>query len=118
MIRVARVGGLEFRPLPGRASADPLPGLDDAAVRFVRVEPGPRAPHVHPDSSELIYVAEGSGRHWQGDGSVEVGRGDLVSVPRAVPHATVAREPLLLVCFFPHADPFATTEELDGELGL
>jgi len=116
MIRVARVGGLEFRQLPGRAAADPFPGLDEAAVRVVRVEPGPRVRHVHPDSTEVIYVAEGSGRHWQGDDSVEVGPGDLVSVPRGMPHATVARESLQLICFFPHADPFATTVELEGEL--
>ena len=116
MIRVARVGGLEFRQLPGREAADPFPGLDDATLRVVRVEPGPRAPHRHPDAVEVIHVAEGSGRHWQGDDSVEVGPGDLVSVPRGMPHATVARESLQLICFFPHADPFATTVELEGEL--
>ena len=115
MIRVARAGGLEFRRLPGRDSADPFPALEEATVRVVRVPPGPRAPHVHPDSAELIQVVEGSGRHWQGGDSVEVAAGDLVWVPRDVPHATVAREPLLLVCFFPHPDPFATTVELDGE---
>lgn len=113
---MARVGGLAFRQLPGRDSADPFPGLDEATVRVVRVEPGPRAPHVHPDAVELTYVVEGSGRHWQGDESVEVGPGDIVLVPRDVPHATVARERLLLLCFFPHADPFATTVELEGEL--
>jgi len=118
MTHVARAGEVAFSDLPGRSAADPLAGAeaDGATVRLVRVPPGPRAQHVHDESLEVIYVAEGAGRHYQHGEPTPVGAGDTVLVPAGVPHATVAEEELLLVCFFPHADPFATTRELDGEL--
>jgi quercetin dioxygenase-like cupin family protein len=118
MTHVARLGELDFRDLPGRRAADPLAGAgaDGVTVRLVRVPPGPRSPHVHPDSLEVIHVAEGSGRHYQAGAPEPVRAGDTVLVPAGVEHATVADEPLLLVCFFPHPDPFATTTELPGEL--
>lgn len=114
---VGRFGDLDFGDLPGRRAADPFAGAaTGVTVRIVRVEPGPRAPHVHPDSLEVTHVVEGSGRHFQHGEPAPVAAGDTVLVPAGVPHATVADEPLLLVCFFPHPDPFATTSELPGEL--
>lgn len=119
---VVRGTGLDFVGLPGRRSADPLrgAGVDDtgASVRVVRIAPGPRTPHVHPRSAEVAFVVEGTGTAWEGDEPTEVGPGDLLVVPRGVPHATVATGPgdLVLVCFFPHPDLSENLHELTGPL--
>jgi quercetin dioxygenase-like cupin family protein len=111
-------GSLDFTALPGRFSADPIPpGLDvGASARVVWIGPGPRTPHVHPHSAEVVYVVEGTGTAWEDDVPTRVGPGDLVVVPAGVPHATVASGPgdLVLVCFFPHPDLAANIEELPG----
>jgi quercetin dioxygenase-like cupin family protein len=115
---VVPAGALQFRQLPGRLSADPLP--PDMAVgcsaRVVRIAPGPRTPHRHPHSAEVVYVVGGSGTAWEDDVPTAVGPGDLVIVPPGVPHATVATgtSDLLLVCFFPHPDLAANIEDLTG----
>lgn len=109
---------LAFAQLPGRLSANPLPpGLDvGASARVVRIAPGPRTPHVHPRSAEVVYVAGGSGTAWEDDVPTRIGVGDVVVVPPGVPHATVASgtSDLVLVCFFPHPDLAANIEELAG----
>ena len=115
---VVPAGSLTFARLPGRLSADPLPpGLEiGASARVVRIAPGPRTPHVHPHSAEVVFVAEGSGTAWEDDVPTPVGAGDLIVVPAGVPHATVAADDgdLVLVCFFPHPDLAANVEELTG----
>ena len=108
---------LAFRELTGRFSADPLPtGAAPCSMRVVRIGPGPRTPHRHPHSVELMYVVAGTGTTWEDDTPSPVRPGDVVLVPQGVPHATVADGPdeLLLVCFFPHPDLAANIEELDG----
>jgi quercetin dioxygenase-like cupin family protein len=109
---------LDFAQLPGRLSADPLPpGLDvGASARIVYIAPGPRTPHVHPLSAEVVYVAAGTGTAWEDDVATRVGEGDLVVIPPGVPHATVASgtSDLVLVCFFPHPDLAANIQELTG----
>ena len=116
---VVRAADLTFADLPGRRAADPLSRTGvptGASARVVRIAPGPRTPHVHPLSSEIVYVAAGSGTAWEADVATGVGAGDLVVVPAGVAHATVADGPddLVLVCFFPHADLPANLVELDG----
>jgi quercetin dioxygenase-like cupin family protein len=109
---------LRFDDLAGRRSADPLPpGMaHGCSVRVVRVPPGPRTPHRHPHSCEVVYVADGQGRVWEADGVQQVVAGDLVMIPPGVPHATVCtgRSDLVLVCFFPHPDLARNLEELAG----
>lgn len=117
---VVPAGSLQFAALPGRLSANPLPpGLDvGASTRIVRIPPGPRTPHVHRHSAEVVYVAGGTGTAWEDDAPTRVGEGDVVVVPAGVPHATVASgtSDLVLVCFFPHPDLAANIEELTGPL--
>ena len=117
---VVRPSEIAYTDLPGRRSADPLTGLDagGCSVRLVTVAPGPRTPHRHPASVEVIHVVAGTGLHWQDDQVAPVGPGDVVLVPVGVPHMTVATGPddLQLVCFFPHPDLPANTEELDTPL--
>jgi quercetin dioxygenase-like cupin family protein len=115
-VPVIRSTALAFADFPGRQSADPLhltTGVEDSSVRVVRIAPGPRTPHRHPRTSEVVYVAAGSGVAWEDGRRSTVTAGDLVAIPRGVPHATVAGEGgLLLVCFFPDPDLASNIEEL------
>jgi quercetin dioxygenase-like cupin family protein len=107
----------EALQLAGRLSADPLSEAGAAcSVRIVRIAPGPRTPHRHPHSLELMYVVQGEGTTWEGDVDSSVAAGDVVLVPAGAPHVTVASGPgdLVLVCFFPHPDLSGNTEELAG----
>ncbi|WP_148571353.1 cupin domain-containing protein [Nocardioides caldifontis] len=117
---VVRSGDLAFRQLSGRLSADPLPAGTggDYSVRVVRIPPGPRTPHLHPHTDEVTFVVSGSGTAWEADTPTPVGPGDLLVVPREVPHATVATgdTELVLLCFFPHPDLGANIVELEGPL--
>lgn len=112
---VIRGAALEFAALHGRQSADPLARgpSTDSSVRVVRIAPGPRTPHRHPRSSEVVYVAAGTGVAWEDGRRTSVAAGDLVAIPVGVPHATIAGEDgLLLVCFFPDPDLRSNLEEL------
>lgn len=111
---------LDFADLPGRSSADPVPGSlgDGYSMRVVRIPPGPRTPHLHPRSDEVVYVVEGHGMAWEDGVPTPVGAGDVLVVPLGVPHATVAHAPsgLTLVCFFPASDLGSNIVELAGPL--
>jgi quercetin dioxygenase-like cupin family protein len=114
-VPVIRSAALSFTQLPGRQSADPLAGGPDvdASVRVVRIAPGSRTPHRHPHSAEVVYVVAGTGVAWEDGRRTTVAAGDVVVLPRGVPHATVADEGgLVLVCFFPHPHLAGNTEEL------
>lgn len=115
---VFRSSDFRFAGLVGRTSANPLPPgtAEPCSVRLVRIRPGPRTPHRHPHSCEIVYVAEGEGRVWEGDDARRVFAGDLVVVPPGVAHATVCTGPsdLVLVCFFPHPNLSRNLEELAG----
>lgn len=114
---VLRAQDQQFADLPGRVSANPLPaGLDTGcSVRIVRIAPGTRTPHRHPRSAEIVYVARGRGVAWEAGTSSPVAAGDVIAIPRGVPHATAAADnELVLVCFFPDGDLASNLEELDG----
>jgi quercetin dioxygenase-like cupin family protein len=121
-VPVVRAAELTYTQLSGRLAADPLRAPQMAgvgtgsSVRVVQVQPGPRTPHLHPFSEEVLYVLSGTGTTWEGDTPSAVRPGDLIVVPTGVAHATVAHGPeaLMVVCFFPHPDLAANTEELTG----
>ena len=119
-MRVVRTAELAFGQLPGRLSADPLAGLDAGplTIRFARLAAGPRSPHRHPLSVEVIYVVEGAGTHWQEGETARVGPGDVVLVPVGVAHATLPDSEMLLYCVFPVASLDENVEELDGPIEL
>ncbi len=120
-MRVVRASELRFGQLPGRRSADPFEGREeDVSVRFARLSPGPRAPHRHPHSVEVIYVVEGEGTHWQEGETERVGPGDVVLVPRGAAHATIPAgdEGMLLYCVFPVGTLAGNVEELDEPLSF
>lgn len=61
----------------------------DASFAFETVDPpGTGVPaHIHPDQDEFIFVLEGELDLRLGDDHVRAGAGDLVRMPRGVPHA-------------------------------
>jgi quercetin dioxygenase-like cupin family protein len=42
--------------------------------------------HVHPNCEEIVYVLDGEVQHTLGDQSTRLRAGDLIVVPRGVPH--------------------------------
>lgn len=48
--------------------------------------------HAHEEQDELFYIVKGSLRIEFEDGSVDLERGDFLTVPRGVRHNPVARE--------------------------
>lgn len=121
-MQVVRSAELRFGQLPGRRSADPFGDGEagEVSVRFARLSPGPRAPHRHPLSVEVIYVVEGEGTHWQDGETERVGPGDVVLVPRGVAHATIPSGDagMLLYCVFPVSTLAGNVEELTEPLEL
>jgi quercetin dioxygenase-like cupin family protein len=121
-VRIVRSAELRFGQLPGRLSADPFAGADtsEMSVRFAKLSPGPRAPHRHPLSVEVIYVVEGEGMHWQDGDAERIGRGDVVLVPRGLLHATIPSDDagMLLYCVFPVPTLDGNLEELDEPISL
>jgi quercetin dioxygenase-like cupin family protein len=121
-MHLTRADQSHFRQLPGRRSADPLAGLDVGrlSMRFARLTPGPRNPHLHPGCVEVIYVVEGRGTAWLAGETTPVRAGDLFVVPAGVAHATLPDQgtEMLVLCVFPVDDLAANTVELDGEVTL
>ena len=42
--------------------------------------------HVHPNCEEIVYVLDGEVQHTLGEQSTRLRAGDLIVVPRGVPH--------------------------------
>lgn len=53
--------------------------------------------HYHPNAEETVIVQSGRGRHLVGDEWFEVGPGDIIFVPRGVPHGAVAGDEDLVI---------------------
>jgi quercetin dioxygenase-like cupin family protein len=47
--------------------------------------------HVHPNCEEVVYVLDGEVEHTLGDQSTVLRAGDLIVVPRNVPHRLINR---------------------------
>jgi quercetin dioxygenase-like cupin family protein len=54
------------------------------------LKPGQRNPrHLHPNCEELLYVLSGSCEHLVGNRKVTLKAGDLIRIPRGVPHQAI-----------------------------
>ncbi len=61
---------------------------EDMHFNVYCIAPGQHNPlHRHPQSDEILYFVEGAGTCTVGIATVPVAPGDLVFVPRNVPHA-------------------------------
>ena len=57
-------------------------------------------PHIHPDQDEFIYLLEGVLDLRLGEGSAQARPGDLVRMPRGVPHAYYNNQPMAARALF------------------
>jgi quercetin dioxygenase-like cupin family protein len=81
----------------------------------VTIDPGKRNPlHLHPNCEELLYVISGEANHKLGDEMFRIKAGDVIRIPRGVPHwaEATSAEPLVAVIAFSSAD--RQTENLEN----
>ncbi|MEK6304370.1 MAG: cupin domain-containing protein [Acidobacteriota bacterium] len=77
-------------------------------TQFIGVIPPGRAPMHHHAYEEAIYVIEGEGRVWSGEGSAEFKAGSSIYLPRGVRHSlenTGAGNITVLGVFHPSGSP-------------
>lgn len=89
------------------------PGAEQT-MGVVTIKTGQRNPlHLHPNCEELLYVLEGEADHKLGDDMFELKAGDVIRIPRGVPHWAQAKgdSPLVAVISFSAAD--RRTENLE-----
>jgi mannose-6-phosphate isomerase-like protein (cupin superfamily) len=74
---------------------------------IVQINPGQRNPlHMHPNCEELLYVISGSAENVIGNKKVTIGPGDLVRIPKGVPHQaiTIGNKPFKAVISYSSND--------------
>ncbi len=89
------------------------PGAEQT-LGVVTIQPGKRNPlHQHPNCEELLYVLEGEADHKLGDEMYRITAGDVIRIPRGVPHWARATgdTPLVAIISFSAAD--RRTENLE-----
>ena len=72
-------------------------------------------PHVHPDQDEFIYLLEGVLDLRLGEGTTQARPGDLVRMPRGVPHAYYNNQPVASRALF-WVSPSGRLRELFDQL--
>lgn len=74
---------------------------------IVQINPGQRNPlHMHPNCEELLYVISGSAENIIGNSRVTIGPGDLIRIPKGVPHQaiTIGNKPFRAVISYSSSD--------------
>jgi quercetin dioxygenase-like cupin family protein len=61
--------------------------------------------HVHPNCEEAVYVLEGSVEHTLGDQRTTLRAGDLIIVPRGVPHQLLNESQSAARCYIVFSSP-------------
>lgn len=121
MARVLKQSEAKRLKLPGRTSLEVVSGAvgaRDVTLRLVEIpvpEPGeaPRAPHLHRDFEECIFVLSGEGTTHAESGDHRLNAGDTILIPAGETHYTenTGRVPLVMLCFFPVGDVGARSVE-------
>lgn len=93
-----------------------MPGAEQT-LGVVTIQPGKRNPlHAHPNCEELLYVVSGQCEHLLGEDRCTLGPGNVIRIPRGVPHwaRCISDEPLVAVISFSSGDRQTTSYEGDG----
>lgn len=89
------------------------PGAEQT-LGVVTIAPGKRNPlHMHPNCEELLYVMEGEADHKLGDEMFHITAGDVIRIPRGVPHWAQATGDAPLVAVISFSAPDRRTENLE-----
>jgi quercetin dioxygenase-like cupin family protein len=81
------------------------------------IKPGERNPlHSHPNCEELLYVLSGVCEHRLGQDTVRLTAGDVIRIPRDVPHwaRALGSEPVFALIIFSTAERQAVDLEGGG----
>jgi quercetin dioxygenase-like cupin family protein len=102
--RVAAEGAQprEFGSVRWLVSAGDPEGAE-STLGIARFDPGKgNAEHTHSNAEEIVYVLEGEFEHTLGDQAVRLGPGDVIVVPRHVPHLirNAGNAPARAIIFF------------------
>jgi quercetin dioxygenase-like cupin family protein len=90
------------------------PGAEQT-LGVVTIAPGQRNPlHMHPNCEELLYVMEGEADHKLGDEMFHLTAGDVIRIPRGVPHWARATADGPLVALISFSAPDRQTENLEA----
>lgn len=92
------------------------PGAEQT-LGVVTINPGQRNPfHEHPNCEELLYVISGTCDHKLADQMFPLAAGDVIRIPRGVPHwaRCTSTEPLVAVVSFSSPDRQANSLEEGG----
>lgn len=71
--------------------------------------------HTHPNCEEIVYVLEGEVEHTLGDSSTVLRAGDLIVVPRDVPHRLINRGTAPVRAFIVFSSPDRQFVPVDGD---
>lgn len=99
--------------------AEQTPGAEQT-FGIVTIAPGKRNPlHAHPNCEELLYVIQGEADHKLGEEMLQIKAGDVIRIPRGVPHWARARGTTPLIAAISFSAPDRATENLEdaSELG-
>jgi mannose-6-phosphate isomerase-like protein (cupin superfamily) len=121
MTRICTQAQAKKLGLAGRTSLEMVSGEQGSqsiTLRLVEIpvpQPGdtPRAPHLHRNCEECIFVLSGQGVTHAESGEYEIKAGDALLMSVGESHVTrnTGNEPLVLLCFFPAADVAADMHE-------
>jgi quercetin dioxygenase-like cupin family protein len=64
--------------------------------------------HVHPDCEEVVYVLDGQVEHTLGGQSTILAAGDLIVVPRGVPHRLINKSGAAVRAYIVFSSPART----------
>jgi len=110
-VEPASLGWGQIHWLIGQAD---MPGAEQT-FGVVRIEPGKRNPlHLHPNCEELLYVIEGEADHKLGDEMFHLQAGDVIRIPRNVPHWALNTGDRPLVAVISFSAPDRRTENLEN----
>ena len=76
----------DFGSVQWAARAGDPPGAEQTVGLAVFHAGKSNIEHTHPDSEEVVYVLDGKVTHTLGDQRTTLRAGDLIVVPRGVPH--------------------------------
>jgi mannose-6-phosphate isomerase-like protein (cupin superfamily) len=85
---------------------------------IVQIDAGKDNPlHLHPNCDEYLHVISGSCEHVVGDKKVILKEGDVIRIPRGVPHKakTLGKEPCKAVIVYNTGERQVTMLEKDGK---
>ena len=87
----AHAEATDFGSVEWAARAGDPPGAEQTVGLAVFDAGKGNVEHIHPDCDEVVYVLDGEVEHSLGDARVTLRAGDLIVVPRGVPHRLVNR---------------------------